>query len=173
MSGDEDLLLVRAFKEGDERAFDQIFEKYRVPIYSICYRYTRNDADARDLSQEVFIKVFHNLNKFNERSKLFTWVYRITVNTCISFKRREKRQQPLRDTGTRRDPVGEGIRLKVAIDDALQRLPERQRMSFILRHYEGHTFAEIGEIMGITTGAAKANHHQAIRKLRVYLKGWL
>ena len=173
MSGNEDAHLVKRFKKGDETAFDQIFEKYRVPIYSICYRYTKNDADARDLSQEVFIKVYRNLKNFKERSKLFTWVYRITVNTCISFKRRERRVQPIRETNLRRDPVGEKVRLKVAIDDALQRLPERQRLSFILRHYEGHTFAEIGEIMGITTGAAKANHHQAVRKLRAYLEGWL
>ena len=173
MSGNEDANLVKRFNEGDDTAFDQIFEKYRVPIYSICYRYTRNDADARDLSQEVLIKVFRNLKNFKGRSKLFTWVYRITVNTCISFKRRDRQVQPLPEKGTRRDPVGENVRLKVAIDDALERLPERQRMSFILRHYEGHTFAEIGEIMGITTGAAKANHHHAIRKLRVYLEGWL
>jgi RNA polymerase sigma-70 factor (ECF subfamily) len=173
VSGNEDAHLVKRFNEGDEKAFDQIFDKYRAPIYSICYRYTRNDADARDLSQEVFIKVFRNLKNFKGRSKLFTWVYRITVNTCISFKRREKHTQPLHEASTRRDPVGENARLKVAIADALERLPKRQRMSFILRHYEGHTFAEIGEIMGITTGAAKANHHQAIRKLRVYLKGLL
>ncbi len=173
MSGNEDAHLVKAFKKGDEEAFDRIFEIYRVPIYSICYRFTRNDADARDLTQEVFIKVYRNLKNFNERSKLFTWVYRITVNTCISFKRRESRRQPLPTVGMRRDPVGEKVRLKVAIDDALQSLPDRQRMAFILRHYEGYTFAEIGEIMGITTGAAKANHHHAIRKLRIHLKDWL
>jgi RNA polymerase sigma-70 factor (ECF subfamily) len=63
--------------------------------------------------------------------------------------------------------------MKVAIDDALKRLPERQRMAFILHHYEGYKFKEIGEIMGISIGAAKANHFQAIKKLRVLLKDWI
>jgi len=173
VNGQEDADLVRAFKNGDEEAFDRIFEKYHVPIYSICYRFTRNDADARELTQDVFIKVHRNLRKFNERSKFFTWVYRITVNTCISFKRRNRALPPFLEAEPRRDPVGQRVRLKVAIDDALRRLPDRQRMAFILRHYQGYTFDEIGDIMGITTGAAKANHYQAVRKLRNYLKGWL
>jgi len=63
--------------------------------------------------------------------------------------------------------------LKKAIDDALSKLPSRQRMTFILRHYEGYTFEEISEIMGISTGAAKANHFQAVKKLRIYLKDWV
>ncbi|MCK4941896.1 sigma-70 family RNA polymerase sigma factor [candidate division WOR-3 bacterium] len=106
MSGNEDAHLVKAFKKGDEEAFDRIFEIYRVPIYSICYRFTRNDADARDLTQEVFIKVYRNLKNFNERSKLFTWVYRITVNTCISFKRRESRPNRCPRSGCGVIPLG-------------------------------------------------------------------
>ena len=173
MNGHEDEVLVKAFKEGDETAFDRLFEKYHISVYSICYRYTRNEADARDLTQEVFIKIYRNLGKFRMRSKLFTWVYRITVNACLSFKRRERRFEPLPETKSQTQSLGEKVRLKVAIDDALRKLPERQRMTFILRHYEGYTFNEIGEIMGITSGAAKANHHHAIRKLRNYLEGWL
>lgn len=173
MNGQEDANLVRAFKGGDEDAFDRIFDKYHVPIYSICYRFTRNEADARELTQDVFIKVYRNLRKFNERSKFFTWVYRIAVNTCISFKRRNRKLLPLLETEPKRDPVGQSVRLKVAIDDALKKLPDRQRMAFILRHYQGYTFDEIAEIMNITTGAAKANHYQAVRKLRSYLEDWL
>ena len=173
MNGQKDAELVKAFKDGDEGAFDIIFEKYHVPVYSICYRFTRNEADARELTQDVFIKVYRNLRRFNERSKFFTWVYRITVNTCISFKRRNRSLPPIPASEPRRDPVGQRVRLKIAIDDALKRLPERQRMAFVLRHYQGYTFDEIGEIMGITTGAAKANHYQAVRKLRDYLRGWL
>ncbi len=173
MCDKEDAILVRSFKDGNEGAFDRLFEKYRVPVYSICYRYTRNEADARDLCQEVFIKVYHHLHKFHERSKLFTWVYRITVNACISFHRNRRVTFPLQEQHATTDAVGKRVQMKVAIDKALSRLPERQRMTFILRHYEGYTFGEIGEIMGITTGAAKANHYQAVRKLRLFLKDWL
>lgn len=173
MNDHEDIGLVRRFKNGDEACFDRIYEKYRVPVYGLCYRYSRNEADARDLTQEVFIKIYRNLNGFNERSKLFTWIYRITVNTCVSFKRREQKRQSLPPVKGQRDPIGERVILKVAIDDALKKLPSRQRLAFILRHYEGHTFQDIGRIMGITTGAAKANHHHAVKKMRVYLKDWL
>jgi len=173
VNGQEDEQLVRAFKSGDEKAFDQIFGKYNVPIYSLCYRYTRNEADARDLTQEVFIKIYRNLAKFNMRSKFFTWVYRIAVNACISFKRREHEPRSPLEVEVQVEPIGERVEMRVAIDDALMKLPERQRMTFILRHYEGYTYDEIGGIMGITAGAAKANHHQAVKKLRIFLKGWL
>lgn len=170
MNGD-DARLVKRYKDGDERAFDEIFEKYQQALYSICYRYTRNEADAREITQDVFIKVYRNLKKFNERCKFFTWLYRIAVNTCISFKRRTQTEVELAEYTP--NPDNRNLVLKMAIDNALKRLPVRQRMAFILRHYEGYKFDEIGEIMGISTGAAKANHHQAIKKLRILLKDWV
>lgn len=173
MNGQDDDNLVRSFKEGNEKAFDRIFEKYHVPVYSICYRYTRNEADARDLTQEIFIRVYRNLAKLRMHSKFFTWLYRITVNACISFKRRERQFEPLPESLSDTQSLGRRVTLKVKIDDALRKLPERQRMTFILRHYEGYTFSEIGEIMDVTSGAAKANHHHAIRKLRTLLEGLL
>ncbi|MCX7995859.1 MAG: RNA polymerase sigma factor [candidate division WOR-3 bacterium] len=168
---EEDLSLVERYKNGDESAFEILFDKYRIPIYTICYRFVRNEDDARDLTQEVFVKVYKNINKFNGRSKFFTWLYRIAVNTCISFKRTTCATEEL-DVSLykpqERNPV-----LKKALDDALEKLPPRQRMVFILRHYEGYTFDEIGGIMGISSGAAKANHFQAIKKLRILLKDWI
>jgi RNA polymerase sigma-70 factor (ECF subfamily) len=173
MNGQGDERLVSDFKSGDEQAFDKLYDKYHVPIYSICYRYTRNEDDALDLTQEIFIKVYRNLREFRMQSKFFTWLYRVAVNTCISFKRRERCSGKLSAAESRTLPLGERVRLKIAIDDALAELPGRQRMAFILRYYEGHTFEEIGKMMGITAGAAKANHHHAIRKLRHSLEDWL
>lgn len=170
---DEDTVLVRKFKDGDEKAFDQLYEKYRISLYSICYRYTRNDADARDVTQEIFIKVYRNLKKFNEKSKFFTWLYRITVNTCISFKRKNPPLQPKNHVPSNPLPMERRVRMKADIDDALVQLPKRQRLTFILHHYEGYTFAETAAIMNISTGAAKANHYHAIKKLQVLLKRWL
>jgi RNA polymerase sigma-70 factor (ECF subfamily) len=74
MKGDDDAIYVRKFKTGDEKAFDKLFEKYQLSVYSICYRYSRNEADARELTQDTFIKVYNNLNKFREKSKFFTWL---------------------------------------------------------------------------------------------------
>ncbi len=168
---DEDLLLVKRYKNGDENAFDALFEKYKQPVYSICYRFVRNEDDAKELTQEIFIKIYRNLKKFNERSKFFTWVYRIAINTCISFKRKFHETTEL--DGSIFNPRERNLILKKAIEDALAQLPERQKLAFILRHFEGYTFEEIGKIMKISTGAAKANHFQAIKRLRYLLKDWV
>jgi RNA polymerase sigma-70 factor (ECF subfamily) len=170
---DEDMVLVRQFKNGDDKAFDRLYEKYRIPVYSICYRYTRNEADARDLIQEIFIKVYNNIKKFNERSKFFTWLYRITINTCISFVRKNSSSRPIHTSISTSMSLDKRVRMKIAIDNALAQLPARQRCAFVLHHYEGYTFEETGKIMKISTGAAKANHFQAIRKLRKFLKDWI
>jgi len=173
MNGDDDAILVKDFKAGKDKAFDAIFDKYRLSVYSICWRYARNDEDARELTQDVFLKVYRNLDKFNEKSKLFTWLYRIVVNTCLSFKRKNKAQDPADFIPPTPISMEERLVMKKAIDDALTELPERQRLTFILRHYEGYKFEEIGELMGVTSGAAKANHHHAVMKLRNLLKEWL
>jgi RNA polymerase sigma factor (sigma-70 family) len=173
MHDEEDIRWVTAFQNGNEQAFDQIYEKYHVAVYSICYRYTRNEADALELTQDVFIKVYRNLARFRMESRFFTWLYRIAVNTCISFTRREHRLERLPTSESATQSLGHRMRLKVAIDDALTKLPDRQRLVFILHHYEGYTFEEIGEIMEITVGAAKANHHHAVKKLRLLLRKWL
>ena len=172
-SDEEDKVLVRSFKNGDEKAFDRLFEKYQIPLYSICYRYARNEDDARDLTQDIFIKVYNNLKKFEEKSKFFTWLYRIAVNACISFRRTVRFPHEEYEPYSKTTSMDQRVMMKIAIDDALVKLPERQRMSFILRHYEGYTFDEIARIMGISCGAAKANHFHAIKKLRVLLRGWL
>ncbi len=173
MNGDEDIIFVREFKQGNEKAFDYLFEKYQLSLYSICYRFTRNEDDARELTQDIFFKVYNNLKKFHEKSKFFTWLYRIAVNTCISFKRKQRRPEIAYEPTPASTSMDERVRMKIAIDNALFELPERQRMCFILHHYEGYTFNEIGSIMRITTGTAKANHHHAIKKLRVLLKDWV
>lgn len=173
MKGDEDAIHIFNFKNGDEKSFDHLYEKYHISIYTVCYRYIRNEADACELTQDVFIKAYKNLRKFKEKSKFFTWLYRIAINTCLSFKRRDKLRKLDLEKPQNSVGLGKRIRMKVAIDKALLKLPDRQKLCFILHHYQGHTFAEIGDIMKITPGAAKANHHHAIRKLRLLLKDWL
>ena len=181
---DDDILDVRNLKSGSEAAFDRLFDRYKISLYKICYRYARNDADALELTQDIFIKVYRNIRKFNEKAKFFTWLYRIAVNTCISFKRRhrvEVEEVEIDSAGEEQSVHGapavqnmhERVRMKMAIDSALSKVPERQRLTFILHHYEGYKFVEIWPIMGITTGAAKANYHQAVKKLRLHLRDWL
>ncbi|MEO0142876.1 MAG: sigma-70 family RNA polymerase sigma factor [candidate division WOR-3 bacterium] len=121
---EDDAALVKRFKNGDTGAFDLLFKKYQQALYSICYRYTRNEDDARELTQDIFIKIYHNLNKFKENCKFFTWVYRIAINTCISFKRKERPELEIKEYQP--NPGERNIILKKAIDDALMKLPGRQ-----------------------------------------------
>jgi RNA polymerase sigma-70 factor (ECF subfamily) len=173
MKSDEDAIHVDNFKNGDEKAFDHLYNRYHISVYTLCYRYSRNEADARELTQDVFLKVYRKLHNFQGRSKFFTWLYRITVNTCLSFQRSSKQDNRAVQIPRDHPGLGKRIRMKVAIDRALLKLPKRQKLCFVLHHYNGYTFAEIGDIMKITTGAAKANHFHAVRKLRIMLKDWL
>lgn len=173
MNGDSDDILVQEIKSGSEAAFERIFDRYKTALYAICYRYTRNEADSRELVQDIFIKIYRHIKDFNGRSKFFTWLYRIAVNTCLSFQRKQHRMPPPVPESAVTVPMEERIIMKKAIDEAIDHLPKRQRMVFALRHYEGFSFSEIASIMGITSGAAKANHYHAIRRLRSLLKEWL
>lgn len=158
--------LVREIAKGSESAFEEIFSHYRERVYSICYRYTRNFDDAQDLCQEVFIKLFRKAQSFDGRSSFFTWFYRLIINHCLSFKRRQKK--PILPS-PRPTP---NVELRMAIDRAVKSLPPRQRLVFILRQ-DGYKFKEIGTMLGITEGAAKSNYHYAISRLRVELKEYI
>jgi RNA polymerase sigma-70 factor (ECF subfamily) len=164
---EEDLFLVKAITSGDDDAFSRLFEKYRLAVHSLCYRFTRNAADAEDLTQEVFVKVYHKIRTFDARAKFFTWLYRVTINHCISFRRK---RPPALDAIEPKEAADftRQIELRIMIDRAMLALPRQQRMVFVLRHYQQLSFDEIGEAMGISTGAAKAHHHFAVHKLREF-----
>ncbi|RKX70762.1 hypothetical protein DRP53_03885 [candidate division WOR-3 bacterium] len=158
--------LVRKIAAGKESAFAEIFRRYRERVFSICYRYTRNYDDAQDLCQEVFIKLYRKAGSFNGRSAFYTWFYRLVVNHCLSFKRKERKPVAIPR------PPPPDLELRMAIDRAISSLPPRQRMVFIM-HQDGYKFREIGRLLDISEGAAKSSYHYAIRKLREELKGYL
>lgn len=79
-----DEVLVKRIKRGDEASFRQLVERYRSRVYSIAYAMTKNQSDADDLSQEIFLKVYRFLPQFKGKSKFYTWLYRLAINTCIS-----------------------------------------------------------------------------------------
>ncbi|NIN00144.1 MAG: sigma-70 family RNA polymerase sigma factor [candidate division Zixibacteria bacterium] len=177
MKDEKDSSLVRRFREGDEKAFNQLVVRYQRRIYGLIYRMVRNQQDAADLSTEVFVRAYRSLKSFEERSSFYVWLAKIAVNLCINFTRREKFRSflsildlsdKLSVSGSAADKV-EKEELKLAINRAIKNLPPRQRSSFILKYYEGLTHQQIAEILGITEGAAKANYFQAIQKLKKLL----
>jgi RNA polymerase sigma-70 factor (ECF subfamily) len=163
--------------DGDDDAFTRVVENYSRRVYALCYRILRDQEEAKDMAQEVFVRVYLKRHTFKGRSSLFTWVYRIAVNMCLSHLKRQKaRTVPLEDV----EPVlaakedggsDRASELRSLVTGALENLPPKQRAVFSMRFYEKMSFREIAEAMGTSVGAAKANHHFAVEKLRSLISG--
>lgn len=165
-----------------EKAFEKAVIDYRERIYLMLLKYVRNREDAKDLTQEAFIKAYNSLGTFRGESGLYTWIYRIAVNLAINYKTRSKTSlfRSIDDSQkiyTGNSPSDDILQneLSARIDDSVKKLPERQRMVFVLRYYEEKPYSEIAQILGMTEGAAKANFHHVIRKMKTdlgdYVKG--
>ncbi len=163
-----------------DEIFSEAVVKYRDRIFLVILKYVRNREDARDLTQEAFIRAYRSRESFRGESSLYTWIFRIAVNLAVNYKSRSRvslfsslEDSPeLQGSG---DPSN-GImsrELIQRIDEAVGELPNRQRMTFVLRYYEELPFADVADSLNITEGAAKANYHQAIKKLRRKLISYL
>lgn len=170
--------LVERLQAGDERAFEELVEEYRERVYRVAWRILRDDEDAEDAAQEAFIKIFKSIGRFEGRSSVYTWIYRITVNIALNKLKRDKfrRMVPLgdmirKDTRPGADPSRTTMGSEIArrIGEAVDTLPEKQRAVFTLKFYEELSHREIAEIVGCSEGTSKANYFHAIRKLRKLL----
>jgi RNA polymerase sigma-70 factor (ECF subfamily) len=174
----EDAALVAALKAGSEEAFAVLIAVYSQPIYSLIARSLQDPADAADITQEVFIKVFRSIRSFNGEASLRTWLYRIALHEASNQRRwwgRHKRQELTIDEPIESED-GEGISLaatltdsglspydqaaqgeiKACVEDALRKLPESFRSVVILREIEGFAYEEIAEILDVPAGTVKS-----------------
>ena len=174
---DLDLRLVQRFKAGEQRAFDELVRRHQRPMFQVCMRYLRNQADAMDVTQRAFVKAFQALDGFRGESSFRTWLYRIAVNLSLNHIRDHKREQPAeirddqltrRPTGPQRIISGEDADL---LREAIAELPPKQRTVLEMRVYDELSFREVAELMGTTENAAKVNFHHAVKKLRARLGG--
>jgi len=181
-----DLKIIRRCKRGEEEAFQEILARYRTPIYNLCWRMTRNDEDARDLGQEVFIKVFRLLDRFDEEYAFHSWLFRIATNHCIDHLRRQR----LRFLSFERDGGGvdEEAVMQVPSDDPgpdelLQRreavarleeiiaeLPPHYRVITLLRHDQQLSYEEIAESLQLPLGTVKSRVNRARLQLAQVLR---
>lgn len=169
-----DDLLVNSFQEGNERAFNDLVSRYRKRIFDMILKMVRNREDAKDLTQETFVKAYLGLKNFKKESSFFTWITRIAINLCINFRKRERfrsfvsffdlKKPLLAEEPSPRD--GRKDELSQAIDAAVLSLPPKQRTVFVLRYYQRLPFEKIAEILGKSEGGTKANYFQAINKLK-------
>jgi RNA polymerase sigma-70 factor, ECF subfamily len=177
--GDE--VLVGLARKGDRSAFEELVERYKQKTYHIAFGFTRDREEAKDLSQDAFLKAFMNLGNFDGRSTFYTWFYRILVNVCLDHKRRRSRRSdeefneavenqldPSHPTGASEAPDKHAMasQLSRKVGLALQDLPPKQRTAFILKNHQGLSIKEIAEVMETAEGTVKVHLHRAVTALR-------
>ncbi|MBI5805606.1 RNA polymerase sigma factor [candidate division TA06 bacterium] len=140
-------------------------------IYRLCYRLTGNVEDAKDLTQEVFIRAYKGLDGFRGQSEIKTWLYRIAINLGSSWRKKEAFSSISMDEIPEPSaPDGQDSEKVRAVKKAVSELPYKQRMVFVMHQYEGFKHEEIAKMTGRTEGSVKANYHQAVEKLKISLK---
>ena len=183
--------LIRAFQSGDRGAFDILVERYKDLVFNLCCRFLGDKHEAEDTAQDIFVKAFRSVKEFKFRSSFYTWLYRISVNTCINRVRsleyrRRKKNIPLNCPD---DPVdirrtmeiGDGSetpetelekkeRIK-RIQKAIDSLPVKQKIVIILSDIQGLSYDEIGQITGMKPGTVKSRLSRARLGLREKLRG--
>ena len=173
-----DAELARLAAEGDAAAFDEIYSRYRRVLYSIALRMTRNLADAEDLTQDAFVSVLRRIGSFRGEASLNTWLYRVVVNQVkMHFRRRKCRPEDLTSDGElpEREPNsvrrGESERVidRLAIEEAMQKLPPGYRTSFTLFDIERYQHKEVAQLLGCSEGTSKSQLHKARVSLRKLL----
>ena len=172
---DEDLRLIERYIAGDAEAVEDLVLKYQKQIYAVLCRMTGNTEDAKDLTQTAFVRAMEGLRGFRGESSFKTWLYQIAINAGINHLKQSRRREAELDEsliGHHSCTLSTIIEKErgVSVKNGLDELPERQRLSVILRAYEGFSCAETAKVMGCTEGAVKAHYHNAVKKLREILK---
>ena len=177
-SNRRDAALARLAAEGDAAAFDEIYSRYRRFVYSIALRMTGNLADAEDLTQDSFVSVLRRIGSFRGEASFTTWLYRVVVNEVkMHFRRRKSRPEdqtsdgelPERNPNPERRADSQQVIDRLAIEEAMQRLPPGYRTAFELYDVERYKHKEIARLLGCSEGTSKSQLHKARVNLRKLL----
>ena len=177
----EDSLIISKFADERtrEEAFGLLLQKYQQKIYWHVRRMVIDHDDADDVTQDIFVKVWRNLEKFREDSQLYTWLYRIATNECITFLNKKKKQNNVSLDDENSSYLSEtlsgsqyfdGDKAQMKLQQAILTLPEKQRLVFNMKYFEDLKYEEISDILGTTVGGLKASYHLAVKKIEQYFK---
>ncbi|WP_345951147.1 MULTISPECIES: sigma-70 family RNA polymerase sigma factor [unclassified Mucilaginibacter] len=158
-------------------AFNLLLSKYQQKIYWHVRRMVIDHDDADDLVQDVFIKIWKNLPGFRSDAQLYTWMYRIATNECITFlnKKKQKNNIPLDDVSYElAESLADstylsGDKVQLKLQQALLTLPDKQRLVFNMKYYDDMKYEEMSEVLGTSVGALKASFHLAVKKIEAHL----
>lgn len=187
----DDSAVVTAFLNGEERAFSELVERYQVRLLNFIYRTIGDREKAEDLVQEVFIRVYRHLHRFDRSKKFSTWVYTIASNLAKNELRNRSRnplvlfqtitknwqdeERPLQfeDTGNRPDDLFRKRDVRQKVEQAVEMLPEHHRNVFVLRELEGKSYEEIAEITQTNLGTVKSRLNRARNSFAEIIGPWL
>lgn len=176
--------LVAQLRVKNEMAFETLVNTYQGMIGNVCYGFVQNQVESEELVQDVFIEVYNSIQKFQQKSKLSTWLYRIAVNKSLNHIAKRKQKRRLQTVSTffgfgedkereytdhKQQSVEDNFEqkeLKKALHQALEKLPKTQRTAFVLRKYEECSYVEIAEIMETSISSVESLIHRASRNMR-------
>jgi RNA polymerase sigma-70 factor, ECF subfamily len=172
--------LVARSRTGDTDSFNQLVRRWERPIFALAYRTLGREEDARDIAQETFLRAFRALPGFKGDAKFSSWIYRIALNLCRDWMRRDRRA-PMIDVpegvdihelaankpeATSVEDLAARAELSAAVAAAMEQLPGEQRTAIILKEYQGLTFQEVADLMNCPLSTAKTRLYQGLTLLR-------
>lgn len=183
MSDEKTDILIKSALEGDMQSFEELIYQYEKKVYNVALRVFKNPEDAKDISQDVFIKIYKNLDKFDNKSSFSTWLYRITTNTCIDELRKRKGKETVSIDNDIEDDEGKFKREfadneptpeekviskegESEIIKSMNTLSDEHRTIIVMRDIQGLSYTEISEIIGVSIGTVKSR----ISRARLQLK---
>lgn len=174
---DSELLLMFRESASREKAYTAIIRKYQERLYWHVRRMLVDHDDSNDVLQNVFIRVWNGLDNFREDARLYTWLYRIATNECLSFIDQKKKRSavPFSDVEEglsnqiRADKDFDANKIEWKLQLAIQKLPEKQRVVFNLRYYDEMPYEEMSRVLETSEGALKASYHHAVKKVEDFL----
>lgn len=179
MSSQTDLELIEVFREGKVEGFNELVRRYQQKVYWIARRIVGSHEEADDIVQEVFIRVYNGLASFRSESGFYTWIYRISVNVALNSLRARKVKQFLRfddlidqpwSDDDRPDKQVEESEYKKVLERAIDRLPAKQKLVFMMRYYDEMSYEEIAGVLHRSIGGLKANYFHALKNVQEYVK---
>jgi len=188
----EENKLVIAAQNGDRSAFEELVYRYDKNVLGIAYSFINNNEDAKDIYQEVFLRVFKGIKKFEFRSEFSTWLYRITTNVCLTYRSQKKKyaytslddepdeedNNPRSLSNTLTDnqtPDNDAVNSEISthIEKGLDKLSPQQRLVFTMKHYKGYKIKEISTMMNCSEGTIKNYLFMATQRMRDHLKDFM
>ena len=178
MIDEKELVIALKSKNESERAFRVLVNLYKERLYWHIRKIVLNHEDTDDILQNTFIKIYKNIHKFEEKSKLYTWMYRIATNESITFlnKKAKKKNITIEEVKNQlienleSDIYFEGNQIQILFQKAINTLPQKQQLVFNMKYFEDHTFENLSEILETSVGGLKSSYHIAVKKITAYIK---